>query len=166
MLTSVYVYGGIALLLLVLLATIIIVVNSKTKKGRFLKQINKLEDEKLEISKIQTEAKLVKISIISQSNVIFQSIYQENKKIYDSIIEQYSSSLDEQLKNTRELCMSGDYKRLNENMKDISIRLDSFREEMLDLDERLNKVLKDEDDLNTQIEPLKSKFNQCSALYE
>ena len=165
MLTSIYIYGGGLLLLLVLLAVIILVINSKTKKGRVLKQINKLEDEKLEIGKIQTEAKLVKISIISQSNVIFQSIYQENKKIYDSIIEQYDDSLEQQIKNTRELCMSSDYKHVSENIKDISIRLESYKDEMLDLDERLNKVLKDEDDLNAQIEPLKSKFNQCGTLY-
>ena len=165
MLTSVYLYGGIAVVIIVLVIVILIMVNSKTKKGRILKQINNLEDEKLEISKNNVNAKLIKISMIGQSNVIFQSIYNENKQVYDSIMKEYSDSLDAAIKETRDLCMSGDYKKVSENIKAISIRLDSFRDEMNSLNEEVSKVLKDEDDLNKQIDPLKVKFNECESLY-
>ena len=166
MLTSVFAYVGIFVGIVVVLLGLYIFINIKTKKSRTLKQINGLENSKLEIVKIPVSAKLIKIKMIGQSNVVFSSIYQENQVIYDNLTSEYVGSLNESIEQARKLCLEGNYKQCSEVMKAISLRLDSFSQKMNELNTKLNGVLKDENDINAQGDLLKTRYNEALKLFD
>ncbi|MDY4788836.1 MAG: septation ring formation regulator EzrA [Bacilli bacterium] len=165
-LVSMYVYIGGLVAVLILILVIYILINIKTKKSRLLKQINNLEKRKITISETPINAKLVKISMIGQSNVVFASLYQEYKIAYDNLNAEFIESLEDSIKKARELCINNDYKKCNEVIHAIDLRLNTFEEKINLLHQNVNDVLKDENDIKDQADRLKEKFMQCEQLFQ
>jgi septation ring formation regulator len=137
---------------------------SINKTNRFTKQILALETEMLDIKAIPVSQRLAKLAAVGENNVVFASVYQEYSKLYDETHELYSKEIGIELDDAKTKLKNKEFFKISPILKGLAIKIDSFKERIIQIEDALKEIMKDEDETRLLEEKVKAQLHECKEL--
>lgn len=133
----------------------------KTKKHRFQRHYQQLEQDFLRVQSIPVVAKLGRIERIAQNNVVYAQVHQEYRSIYEQRAFSLSEEIQRELEQAKAELKALNYKGLPDNFRNLQIKIQSYEEQMNLLDNQLKEFTKDEDNVRSLESSIKEQYRQC-----
>lgn len=146
-----------------------LIYRSINKTNRFTKLISQLEAKIIDVKAIPVGNRLTKLGSIGENNVVFASVYQEYSKLYDETMDLYTKDIGEELQDAKSKLKGKEFFKLNSIIKALAIKIDSFKDRIIQIEDQLKEIMKDDDEtrnLENQIRQLLSETNSLMNQYE
>ncbi|MFA6739338.1 MAG: septation ring formation regulator EzrA [Bacilli bacterium] len=147
--------------ILVVLSVGFVISMIKTKKHRFQRHYQQLEQDFLRVQSIPVVAKLGRIERIAQNNVVYAQVHQEYRSIYEQRAFSLSEEIQRELEQAKAELKALNYKGLPDNFRNLQIKIQSYEEQMNLLDNQLKEFTKDEDNVRSLESSIKEQYRQC-----
>jgi septation ring formation regulator len=160
--TNSWIYLGVALI--VISAGIFWLYRNANRASRYSKQISNLETRLLDVKTIPIAPRLSKLAAIGENNVVFASVYQEYSKTYQETIDLYTKDISDELDDAKLKIKNKETFKISPIIKGLSIKIDSFRDRVLQIEDQLKEIMKDDDETRTYESKIKDLVTETKSL--
>jgi septation ring formation regulator len=156
----IYILGGTLFLIL----GSFLIYRSVNKTQRYTKTILSLESDLLDVKAIPVYQRLTKLAAVGENNVVFNSVYQEYNKLYEETLNLYSKEISEELEDAKLKLKNKELFKISPILKALDVKIQSFKERIIQIEEALKEIMKDEDETRLIEEKVKGQLAEAKNL--
>lgn len=139
---------------------------SINKTKRYTKAILSLESNLLDVKAIPVTQRLSKLAAVGENNVVFASVYQEYNKLYEETLELYSKEISEELDDAKVKLKNKEFFKISPILKALNIKIESFKERIVQIEDALKEIMKDEDETRLIEDRIKAELASAKDIFK